>query len=196
MFHSATLAETEYSIKAIGAVQSYTDNKVERPFGLRRWLTAAAASLSLIAATAAPAHADRASDDLAKALVAALAVGALVNSLNKDHVRADPPAPTPVHRRRHAAPTVPDVCAFEINGRHRTVTVYPERCLRREGFDYRLPKECGFDARVFGRRDRVYSESCLADAGFDVEGRRGWGHDFPKHDRPGYGRPMYRHYGN
>ena len=191
MLHSATLAETEHSVTRL----THATSPALPSFGLRRWITAAVASVSLIAATAAPVQADRASDDLAKALVAALAVGALVHSLKKDRAEAAPPAPTPVHRRRHVEPVVPSSCAFEINGRHRNVTVFPERCLRREGFSYRLPRDCAFSARVFGRPDRVYSEQCLADAGFRIEGRgqdwgRDWGHDrdrwghgFPRHDR-------------
>ncbi|MBN2631822.1 MAG: hypothetical protein JXR75_14930 [Rhodobacteraceae bacterium] len=134
-------------------------------------LTAAATALALMTATALPAHADRASDNLAKALVAALAIGAIVNSVDKGRAHAAPPY-APVHQppREVRSPRVPSVCAIEISGARRAVTVYPERCLRREGFDARLPRQCAHEARVFGRTDRVYGEDCLRDAGLRVGG--------------------------
>lgn len=141
-------------------------------------LTVAVTVLALMVTSAPAAHADRSSDDLAKALVAALAIGAIVHSIDKG--RADPPRPNQVR-----SPRLPSVCAIEIAGKRRDVVVYPERCLRREGFDYRLPRHCANDARVFGRTDRVYGESCLRDAGFRTEGQdhRPRGHD---HHRPRY----------
>jgi hypothetical protein len=73
--------------------------------------------------------------------------------------------PQPV---RH--PTVPRVCAIDIDGAERSVTVYPESCLRAEGFHYRLPADCARTARVFGRPDRVFGVQCLRGAGFRVSG--------------------------
>lgn len=151
--------------------------------------TAAAAAMALMAATALPARADRASDDLAKALVAALAIGAIVHSIDKGRAK---PAPSPERPTDVRSPRVPSVCAIEIAGKRRDVTVYPERCLRREGFDYRLPRHCAHQARVFGRTDRVYGEDCLRDAGFRVgsgRGDHGHGRDRDRgrdYDRYGY----------
>jgi hypothetical protein len=132
-------------------------------------VTAGVTVLSMLVATAIPAHADRASDNLAKAVVGALIIGAIVNSTNRGHA-APAPAPEPVHEVR--SPRVPQSCAVEISGARRTVVLYPERCLRREGFDYRLPRGCATEIRMRGRTDRAYSAQCLSDAGFRVGGGR------------------------
>ncbi|MFN3844936.1 MAG: hypothetical protein ACK4RZ_03810 [Paracoccaceae bacterium] len=159
---------------------------------------AAVTVLTLMAGTAVPAQADRASDNLAKAVVAALAVGAIINSIDKGRAK---PAPLPEPPVQARAPRVPSVCAIEISGARRDVTVYPERCLRREGFDFRLPRQCAHDARVFGRVDRVYGEDCLRNAGFRVGADRGQFRDDRMyrdrgrpygHDR-GRGRDRYDH---
>ena len=122
-------------------------------------LTGGAVVLALVLGAALPAKADK-KDDLAKALVAALVVGVIAHELN------DKPKPEPVKQKR-----VPSVCAISIDGAERTVTLFSETCLRREGFDHRLPRGCANDARIFGRDDRVYSAQCLRDAGFRVSGR-------------------------
>lgn len=125
-------------------------------------LTGGAAALALVLATAIPARAEK--NDLAKALIAALVVGAIAHEL-KDKP-APLPVPEPVKTKR-----VPAVCAISIDGAERSVTLYPESCLRDEGFDYRLPRHCANSATIFGERDRVYSAQCLKDAGFRVSGR-------------------------
>lgn len=130
-------------------------------------LTGGAAALALVLATAIPAKADK-KDDLAKALIAALVVGAIAKELNDRDKPAPAPVPTPepVKNKR-----VPSVCAISIDGAERSVTLYPESCLRAEGFDYRLPRGCANGATIYGERDRVYSAQCLRDAGFRVTGR-------------------------
>ncbi|MFN5996646.1 MAG: hypothetical protein ACK47C_16100 [Paracoccaceae bacterium] len=132
-------------------------------------LTGGAAALALVLATAIPAKADK-KDDLAKALIAALVVGVIAHELkDKDKPAPVPvpvPVPEPVKSKR-----VPSVCAISIDGAERSVTLYPESCLRAEGFDYRLPRGCANSATIFGERDRVYSAQCLRDAGFRVSGR-------------------------
>lgn len=131
---------------------------------LASMITGGAAALALVLATAIPARAEK--DDLTKALIAALVVGALAHEL-KDKDRPAPlPVPEPVKNKR-----VPGVCAISIDGAERSVTLYPESCLREEGFDYRLPRHCANAATIFGKRDRVYSAQCLRDAGFRVPGR-------------------------
>ncbi|MFN4153784.1 MAG: hypothetical protein ACK4HF_03960 [Paracoccaceae bacterium] len=172
------------------AVSSFMPRATSQP--LRRVagaLIAAVTVLALMAASAVPARADRQSDNLAKAVVAAIALGAIVHSIDKGRAKPAPVPQPPVQVRN---PRVPSVCAIEISGARRDVTVYPERCLRRQGFDYRLPRQCAHDARVFGRTDRVYSEDCLRNAGFRVDGARvdrGRGHDrgYRDHGR-GHGR--------
>lgn len=132
-------------------------------------MTGGAAVLALVLATAIPAKADR-KDDLAKALIAALVVGVIANEL-KDRDKPAPvpvpvPVPEPVKSKR-----VPSVCAISIDGAERSVTLFPESCLRAEGFDYRLPRGCANSATIYGERDRVYSAQCLRDAGFRINGR-------------------------
>ena len=132
-------------------------------------ITGGAAALALVLATAIPAKADK-KDDLAKALIAALVVGAIAHELtDKDKPAPVPvpvPVPEPVKNKR-----VPSVCAISIDGTDRSVTLFPESCLRAEGFDYRLPRGCANGATIYGERDRVYSAQCLRDAGFRVTGR-------------------------
>lgn len=133
--------------------------------GLATILTGGAVVLALILATAIPAKADK-KDDLAKALIAAVVIGAIANEL-KD--RPEPvPVPLPV---KH--PRVPSVCAISIDGVERSVTLFAESCLRAEGFNYTLPRGCANGASIFGERDRVYSAQCLRDAGFKVSGHQG-----------------------
>jgi hypothetical protein len=128
-------------------------------------LTGGAAALALVLATAIPAKAEK-KDDLAKALIAAIVVGAIANELKDKHKPTPVPVPEPVKSKR-----VPAVCAISIDGAERSVTLYPESCLRDEGFSHRLPRGCANSATIFGERDRVYSAQCLKDAGFRVTGR-------------------------
>ena len=127
-------------------------------------ITGGAAALALVLATAIPAKADK--NDLTKALIAALVVGAIAHELKDKDKPAPLPVPEPVKNKR-----VPGVCAISIDGAERSVTLYPESCLRKEGFDYRLPRYCANSATIFGKRDRVYSAQCLRDAGFRLPGR-------------------------
>ena len=130
-------------------------------------LTGGAAALAFVLATAIPAKADR-KDDLAKALIAAIVVGTIAHEL-KDRKRPTPtpaPLPEPVNSKH-----VPSVCAISIEGTERSVTLFPESCLRREGVTNRLPRGCGNTATIYGKRDRVYSSQGLRDAGFRVPGR-------------------------
>lgn len=126
-------------------------------------LTGGAAVLALVLATAIPAKADK-KDDLAKALIAAVVIGAIASEL-KDKPE---PAPEPLPVKH---PRVPAVCAISIDGVERSVTLYPESCLRAEGFNHILPRGCANGASIFGERDRVYSAQCLRDAGFTVSGQ-------------------------
>lgn len=181
MTRSETMFETVYT-------RTPRALPIDGPRPLRRLLATLAAgvtALSLMLATAVPAHADRRSDDLAKAVAAAIALGLIVHSI--DRGRADPaPVATPV---RHRA--VPAVCAVEVRGARRDRVVYPERCLRREGFEARLPRDCAVHIRIRGREDRAYGERCLLDAGFRIGG----GRDDRRYDRGGrghgYGRSGY-----
>lgn len=174
MIPSETLAETMMTTR-------HLDAPIALP--LNRWmngLTAAVTALSLLLATVAPAHADRRSDDFAKAIaaIAALAlIGTAIQNNRHDRPREEPrhhplpPAEQPRPRESHA-PRVPQVCAIEVEGRDRDYsTVFAESCLRDEGFRYELPRYCARQVRIYGRTDRVYPEGCLRDAGFRTNGR-------------------------
>lgn len=132
---------------------------------LAAMITGGAAALALVLATAIPAKAEN-KNDLTKALIAALVVGVIAHELKDKDKPAPVPVPEPVKSKR-----VPAVCAISIDGADRSVTLYPESCLREEGFNYRLPRGCANTATIFGERDRVYSAQCLRDAGFRVTGR-------------------------
>lgn len=155
---SVEFRSRSHRIASQGVAESGT-----RPRSLATLLTGGAVALTLILGAAMPAKADK-KDDLAKALIGALIVGAIVNEL--DAKPRPQPEPEPVKSRR-----VPSVCAISIDGADRSVTLFSESCLRREGFDHRLPRGCANSARIFGRDDRVYSAQCLRDAGFRVSGR-------------------------
>ncbi len=166
MTRSETLAETM-------AITSNYPRRASRNPGRRlvAIVAAAATALGLLAGTAIPARADN--DDLAKALAAIAIVGIIAHQANKNRNRGSvhqphqPPLPQPTR-----APRVPSTCAIEISGNSGTATVYGERCLREEGFDYRLPKYCARTARIYGQNDRIYSDRCLRDAGFRVSASR------------------------
>lgn len=147
------------------AVRIASHGVAERGIQPRRFasvLTAGALALALVLGAAIPAKADK-KDDLTKALIAALVVGAIAHELNDDD------RPGKAHSVKR--PRVPAACAISIDGAQRSVTLFSEHCMRREGFDYRLPRDCANRARIFGRDDRVYSAECLRDAGFRVTGR-------------------------
>lgn len=157
---------------------------------------AAVTVLALLAASAVPARADRLAEATALARLTPPVVDAILHPLHQAPLSplavAHSPKPQPrppvavTPQIEVRSPRVPSVCAVEVSGVRRDVTVYPERCLRREGFDFRLPRHCANEARVFGRVDRVYSEMCLRNAGFRVDSR---GHDrgYRDHGR-GHGR--------
>ncbi|MGA0539748.1 hypothetical protein [Neotabrizicola sp. VNH66] len=133
-------------------------------------LTAGAAALALVLAAAIPAPARADSDDLAKALIGALVVGAIIHETKKKDKPAPAPAPEPVKKPR--GQRIPAYCAISIDGARNNVTLYPESCLRDEGVRGELPRDCASRATIFGERDRVYGEDCLARAGFILPGDR------------------------
>lgn len=153
---SALFTSRSYQIASRGIAETTLSGR-----RLATMITGGAAALALVLATAIPAKAE--TKDLTKALIAALVVGAIAHEL-KDKEKPSP-KPEPVKAKR-----VPAVCAISIDGADRSVTLYPESCLRDEGFNYRLPRNCANRATIFGERDRVYSSQCLREAGFRVTG--------------------------
>lgn len=172
MTPSMTLAETEFGSRILPANAAHADAAIVKTTRTRNrlfaLLIAAATALALVLASAVPARADRNKDDVLKAL-AAIAAIALISKAVKDKKRRHtpaPPVPTPVQM-----PRVPGVCAIEIGSGRGSVTGYAERCLREEGFNYRLPTGCATSIRIYGRADRFFPEQCLRDAGFRTPNR-------------------------
>lgn len=152
---------------------------------MRRAMSAATIGLlvlSLLMVAAQPVRADSRSDQMARALLAAIAIGAVVHTIDKNKKKrraaeaAQPPVlePEPTHGPGSRHRVIPAACGIEIVGSRRAATVYPERCLRREGVRAHLPQQCSFKARIYGREDWVYGGDCLRDAGFRIEDGRGW----------------------
>ena len=155
---------SSFTPKPISIATSAPGNRCTSGRRFATLMTAGAAILALVLATAMPAHADK-KNDLAKALIAALVIGAIIHETKRP---APAPAPVPEPVRQ---PRVPEVCAIQIDGAQQSVTLYAESCLRGEGFNYQLPRGCASTARIYGRDDRVYGVQCLRDAGFRVSGR-------------------------
>lgn len=154
MTYSMTLAETANICRNL----THTV-KTPAPRKFRSLVVAGVAALAIITASAAPAHADRRGNDTLKALAAIAAIALIAKAVKDNKHRHD--TPTPVR-----APRVPGVCAIEIGSGRGSVTGYAERCLREEGFNYRLPTGCSTDIRIYGRADKFFPEQCLRDAGF------------------------------
>lgn len=134
-------------------------------------LTAGAAALAVIFGLALPAPARADSDDLAKALIGALVVGAIIHETKKKDKPA--PEPEPVwSKKKHKKDRIPSYCAISIDGERRNVTLYPESCLLDAGVRGDLPRQCASRATIFGQRDRVYGDDCLASAGYILPGDR------------------------
>ena len=179
MTPSMTLAETEFGSRILPtnaahanaghANAAHADAAIVKTTRTRNrlfaLLIAAATALALVLASAVPARADRKKDDVLKAL-ASIAAIALISKAVKDKKRRNTPAPAPVQM-----PRVPGVCAIEIGSGRGSVTGYAERCLREEGFNYRLPTGCATSIRIYGRADRFFPEQCLRDAGFRTPNR-------------------------
>ena len=146
----------------------FSSGIAERGIQPRRFaslLTGGAVAFALVLGAAMPAKAAK-NDDLAKALIAALVVGAIVKGLDDAGQDRRDVRPEKVRGGR-----VPSVCAISIDGAKQSVTLYSETCLKGEGVTAPLPKSCANTATIFGRKDRVYSAQCLRNAGFRVSGR-------------------------
>lgn len=125
-------------------------------------------SLSLLVTSAAPALADRKSDNMLKALLGIAVLGAIIHETKKDR-RPAPPVVTP----RPPVVVVPDyradlprACVVKITGLRGEHMGYGESCLIDYGYNTRLPRHCAHDTFINGRPDRIFATNCLADAGF------------------------------
>ncbi|MFZ1468224.1 MAG: hypothetical protein WAT09_04510 [Paracoccaceae bacterium] len=161
------------STTAFPAARRRGGDRIPSPRRLVAMITAGAAALSLILAAAMPAQAGGSKDDLAKSLIAALVIGAIIHETRKPDPAPTPVTPESVRKKRgpyvHDRNVIPSVCALQFEGPDRGVTVYPERCLLREGISRRaLPRDCAKEARIYGKWDRIYSQRCLRQAGFEM----------------------------
>lgn len=155
MTTSMTLAETAFVSRTLPA-------RVKAPARNRRlsFLVVAATVFAMTMASVTPARANDSNDTL-KAIAAIAAIALIAKAVKDKKQRNQTPAP--VQSRR-----VPAVCAIEIGSGRGSVVGYAERCLREEGFTYRLPVGCATDIRIYGRADKFYPEQCLRDAGFST----------------------------
>ena len=130
---------------------------------------AATVSVGLLASSAAPAMADRKSDNMLKALLGIAVLGAIIHETKKDRRPAPQPAPQPyppvVVVPDHRA-DLPRACVMKITGLRGEHMGYGESCLIDYGYTTRLPRHCAHDTRINGRPDRIFATNCLADAGF------------------------------
>lgn len=165
-YHSETLAETIHALRDTRHVPIFVMKRQANR------LMAGVLAVAMLAASALPSHADKRGDDLAKIIVGALVLGAVVNAIdnNKHHDQAPPQQHKP-HKPKPqpgGLPVVPSVCAIEIESSEgEPVRMYGEKCLLERGFDYRLP-DCAHDVKVYGQKDRIYSAKCLREAGFKL----------------------------
>ena len=158
---SETLAETIHALRETRQTPMFTLKRQANFFVVLLM------AVALLAATAMPSHADKRGDNLAKIIAGALVIGLIAKTIddNKHRDKPKPHRPQPYPEPTYQ-PRVPSVCAISIDSNSGdAVTMYSQKCLRREGFDYRLPN-CARDVRIYGEADRVYSAQCLRDAGF------------------------------
>lgn len=129
---------------------------------------AATASVGLLASTAAPAMADRKSDNMLKALLGIAVLGAIIHETKKDKRPAPPVVapPPPVVVVPDYRADLPRACVVAITGLRGEHMGYGESCLIDYGYTTRLPRHCAHDTRINGRPDRIFATNCLADAGF------------------------------
>lgn len=147
--------------------------------------TTLAAALALSPVAPAPASAD--SDDLAKLLLGAVALGVAVQVIKnrrEDNRQNNAPsghAARPPHNTIDpgwARPplwqaTLPSHCKFEVREGHDWINVLGKRCLSREGIhvDY-LPAQCQLEIGTPRGRRTVYGERCLQHNGYIIEAAR------------------------
>jgi len=141
-------------------------------------LAIAATALGVLTAAAIPAHADRQSDNVLKALAGIALFAAIVDSVGRNQHRVAKPQPQPqppaVVIPEPYVVALPQVCAMPIQGLRNENTAYGERCLINQGFVTDLPRQCAYSVQVNGYHDRVYAENCMLNAGFDIEPRRAY----------------------
>jgi hypothetical protein len=161
---------------------------------LRRFtatLAATATALALMTAAAVPAHADRRSDDLAKAAAAIAAIAIIGSALNERDDRSSRRGraePEDRHegrrngRQEHSrtvrpsymfqrGAVLPAQCAIELRNRRHTSVAYSENCLRRSGIEGRLPHQCEVSYNSRGRTRTAFDQNCMLNSGFRTQGR-------------------------
>lgn len=155
---SMTLAETAYVSRTLRP----TTKKPARSRFMAIFI-AGVTAFAMIIASGLPARAERNNNDALKALAAIAAIALIAKAVKDNKRRHAPPVPVQL-------PRVPGICAIEIGSGTGSFTGFSERCLREEGFNYRLPQGCATNIRIYGRLDKFYPDQCLRDAGFDTRG--------------------------
>ena len=151
--------------------------------------TALALSLAVSPMTATPAAAAPDGEDLARAAIGLLIIGAIASAARDndrdDHADRGQYRPIePAHGRGHGwnngrgngradgrgrdwrhASALPQACVLQIRTAHGTSDAYGRRCVERAGFRT-LPAACAFDVQDRGRSRTVYGARCLSDFGY------------------------------
>lgn len=110
-------------------------------------------------------------------LLGALALGLIINELDKPDRR--PVQGAPVYTRDRRA-IIPAACIAQVRNRGRVTDVVTQRCVEQSGLRVRLPRDCGLWINRHGHRSVVYATSCLSENGFRIGrngGYRDWRHD-------------------
>jgi hypothetical protein len=142
-----------------------------------------ALSLALSPITATPAAAGPDGEDLARAAIGLLIIGAIASAArdNTRDERADRDQYRPVEpihgrvdrggngrghdRDRHHAAALPQDCVLQVRTSRGTSDAYGRRCVERAGFRT-LPAACAFDVQDRGRTRTVYGSRCLSEYGY------------------------------
>lgn len=125
---------------------------------------AMASAVALTGFAATPARAD--SEDIAKALLGLLVIGAIVNAVDDDD-----PAPATRRGSWRQNRVLPRACLRPFETRRGTRYGFGERCIENRVGHIRLPDEC--ERRGENRRGRIrtfYGERCMARRGYRVSG--------------------------
>ncbi len=149
-------------------------------------LLAAVLAVSSVAVT--PARAAPDGEDFIKGAIGIIALGALVNAIEKDRNRRTTPSRAPTYQhydppryqpprhdppRGHASRELPAQCLFDVRTRDGWRSVYGRNCMEQFGVRVnRLPRDCAFEVRTDHGRNTVYGQRCLVRSGYRVEARR------------------------
>lgn len=131
-------------------------------------LPALAAALVLNPISSTPAAAD--SDDVAKLLLGAVAVGAIVHVVKKERERDAARAAAARATATANEYNLPTTCTFQIRTHKGRQDVLGQRCMQQEGVNIsRLPTYCSTTINSHRGPRTVYDERCLREFGYVIQ---------------------------